>query len=236
MESLYKRKMFASMRKTKVAVNKKRQIGLPASILDDSDEGSFSSSSSGSQSDFRSTPEDSEQEDREDRDWSESGASGASSSDDSRSVTRRKRSFLGRGDDSSSSSSGGEEEEDGRSQPKRKVQPKKRSRLQRQDESDSEQTEEKRKEEAEKAKRRQRHNKLLALSRRMKARVPNRRRSRLQQVQNRAGSGFLILWRTTYRETRTGVPPDFVTVIYYDRRGRCCVSTVLSHQEEYDPP
>lgn len=187
------------MRKTKVAVNKKRQIGLPASILDDSDEGSFSSSTSGSQSDFHSTPEDSErEEDREDRDWSESGAS---SSDDSRSVTRRKRSFLGGGDDSSSSSSrGGEEEEDGRSQPKRKVQPKKRSRLQRQDESDSEQTEEKRKEEAEKEKRRQRHNKLLALSRRMKARVPNRRRSRLKQVQNRAVLPDLLI-RTPLRSS-----------------------------------
>ncbi|KAI3361716.1 hypothetical protein L3Q82_001950 [Scortum barcoo] len=96
MESLYKRKMFASMRKTKVAASKKRQIGLPASILDDSDEGSFSSSSSSrSQSDFQSSPEeDSEQEDRDRSD------SGATSSDDSRSVTRRKRSFLG-GDDSS---------------------------------------------------------------------------------------------------------------------------------------
>jgi len=181
MESLYKRKMFASMRKTKVDASKKRQIGLPASILDDSDEGSFSSSSSGSQSDFQSSPE--EDSAQEDRGRSESGAT---SSDDSRSVTRRKRSFLG-GDDSSSSSSRGEEDDDDeegndRSQPKRIVQPKKRSRLQPQDESDSDHTEEKRKEEAEKAKRRQRHNKLLALSRRMKARVPNRRRSRLKQV------------------------------------------------------
>ncbi|XP_067339688.1 coiled-coil domain-containing protein 82 isoform X1 [Channa argus] len=178
MESLYKRKMFASMRKTKVAASKKRQIGLPASILDDSDEGSFSSSSSsGSQSDFQSSPEDQSE-------------SGATSSDDSRSVTRRKRSFLG-GDDSSSSSSQGDgdeedeeedDEETDRNQTKRMVQPRKRSRLQRQEESDSDQAEEKRREEAEKAKRRQRHNKLLALSRRMKARVPSRRRSRLKQV------------------------------------------------------
>ncbi|XP_078127520.1 uncharacterized protein LOC144531323 isoform X2 [Sander vitreus] len=189
MESLYKRKMFASMRKTKVDASKKRKvIGLPASILDDSDEGSFTSSSSGSQSDFQSSAEeDSGQEDRGRSD------SGATSSDDSRSVTRKKRSFLG-GDNSSSSSSPGEEdttddEKGDRSQPKRMVQPKKRSRLQRQDESDSdhaeekrrEKAEEKRREEAEKEKKRQRHNKLLALSRRMKARVPSRRRSRLKE-------------------------------------------------------
>ncbi|KAK5879387.1 hypothetical protein CesoFtcFv8_024696 [Champsocephalus esox] len=188
MESLYKRKMFASMRKTKVDASKKKQIGLPASILDDSDEGSFTSSSSGSQSDFLSSPEeDSEKEDR-----GRSG-SGATSSDDSRSVTRRKRSFLG-GDNSSSSSSPGEEdttndEEGDTSQPKRMSQPRKRIRLKRQEESDSDCVEEKQREEAEKQreeaeklKRRQRHNKLLALSRRMKARVPSRRRIRLSQV------------------------------------------------------
>lgn len=190
MESLYKRKMFASMRKTKVDASKKREIGLPASILDDSDEGSFtsSSSSSGSESDFQSSPgEDTEQEDRGRSD------SRSTSGDDSCSVTRRKRSFLGSDNSSSSSSPGKEdttnEEEGDRSQTKRMVQPKKRrmvqpkkrSRLQRQDESDSDQAEEKRGEEAEKEKRRQRHSKLLALSRRMKARVPSRRRSRLKQ-------------------------------------------------------
>lgn len=166
------------MRKTKVDASKKRQIGLPASILDDSDEGSFSSSSSsGSLSDFESSPEeDSEQEDLDHSD------SGATSSDDSRSVTRRKRSFLGDGDSSSSYSPGedeGSDDADDLSQPKRMVQPIKRSRLQRQDESDSDHAEEKRRE---KAKRRQRHNKLLALSRRMKGRVPNRRRRRVKQV------------------------------------------------------
>lgn len=165
------------MRKTKVDASKKRQIGLPASILDDSDEGSFSSSSSsGSLSDFQSSPEDSGQEDRDHSD------SGATSSDDSRSVTRRKRSFLGDGDSTSSYSPGedeGSDDEDDLSQPKRMVQPIKRSRLQRQDESDSDHAEEKRRE---KAKRRQRHNKLLALSRRMKGRVPNRRRRRVKQV------------------------------------------------------
>lgn len=184
MESLYKRKMFASMRKTKVAASKKRQIGLPASILDDSDEGSFSSSSSssssGSQSDFQSSPEDDSDQDYRDR-----SESGVTSSDDSRSVSRRKRSFLG-GDDSSSSSS--PEEGD----PKRMAQPRKRSRLQRQDESDSDQAEEKRREEVEKAKRRQRHNKLLALSRRMKARIPSRRRSRLKQVHSDPVGNVLV--------------------------------------------
>uniref|UniRef100_A0AAX7T315 Uncharacterized protein n=1 Tax=Astatotilapia calliptera TaxID=8154 RepID=A0AAX7T315_ASTCA len=157
MESLYKRKMFASMRKTKVAASKKRQIGLPASILDDSDEGSFSSSSSsGSQSDFQSSPED--------------------DSDDSSSSSSR-----GDEDEEDDDDDDDEEDDDG-SHTKRMVQPRKRSRLQRQDESDSDRAEEKRKEDAEKAKRRQRHNKLLALSRRMKARIPSRRRSRVKQV------------------------------------------------------
>uniref|UniRef100_A0A669E4V2 Uncharacterized protein n=1 Tax=Oreochromis niloticus TaxID=8128 RepID=A0A669E4V2_ORENI len=159
MESLYKRKMFASMRKTKVAASKKRQIGLPASILDDSDEGSFSSSSSsGSQSDFQSSPED--------------------DSDDSSSSSSRGDEDEDEEDDDDDD----DEEDDDRSHTKRMVQPRKRSRLQRQDESDSDRAEEKRREDAEKAKRRQRHNKLLALSRRMKARIPSRRGRRVKQV------------------------------------------------------
>lgn len=99
MESLYKRKMFASMRKTKVDASKKRQIGLPASILDDSDEGSFSSSSStsNSQSDFESSPEEeeSEQEEDEEKGRERSSGSGATSSDDSRAVARRSVSTAG---------------------------------------------------------------------------------------------------------------------------------------------
>lgn len=94
MESLYKRKMFASMRKTKVDASKKRQIGLPASILDDSDEGSFSSSSStsNSQSDFESSLEEEESEQEEggkDKGRERSSGSGETSSDDSRAVARR---------------------------------------------------------------------------------------------------------------------------------------------------
>ncbi|XP_020321275.1 coiled-coil domain-containing protein 82 [Oncorhynchus kisutch] len=170
MESLYKRQVFATMRKNKAEAKKKRaQIGLPSSILDDSDEESCASTTSISASDSESEYQNSDS-------GSESTpASGeqseGSSSSEGRSRPRRKRVLA----DSSSDS-----DSDVGTKPKRKVVPKKRIKQQSQD-SDSEDqiAAQNAKQFAEAketaAKRKQRQSQLLALSKKMKSRVPKRR-------------------------------------------------------------
>ncbi|XP_010898199.1 coiled-coil domain-containing protein 82 [Esox lucius] len=173
MESLYKRKVFATMRKNKAEASKKRaEIGLPSSILDDSDEESCASTTSISASD-------SESEYRNSDSGSESTAasgeqspdSDGSSSSEGRSRPRRKRVLA----DSSSDS-----DSDVGTKPKRKVVPKKRIKQQSQDsDSEDESAAQKAKKVAEAketaAKRKQRQSKLLALSKEIKSRVPKRR-------------------------------------------------------------
>ncbi|CAB1333058.1 unnamed protein product [Coregonus sp. 'balchen'] len=170
MESLYKRKVFATMRKNKAEAKKKRaQIGLPSSILDDSDEESCASTTSISASDSESEYQNSDS-------GSESTpASGeqseGSSSSEGRSRPRRKRVLA----DSSSDS-----DSDVGTKPKRKVVPKKRIKQQSQDsDSEDESAAQKAKQVAEAketaAKRKQRQSQLLALSKKMKSRVPKRR-------------------------------------------------------------
>ncbi|KAJ7996716.1 hypothetical protein DPEC_G00239900 [Dallia pectoralis] len=183
MESLYKRKVFATMRKNKAEASKKRaEIGLPSSILDDSDEESCASTTSISASDSGSEYTDSGSEssaasgEQSPGSGEQSPGSDGSSSSDGRSRPRRKRILA----DSSSDS-----DSDVGSKPKRKVVPKKRIKVQSQD-SDSEdekvaQKAEKVAQKAEKvaketaAKRKQRQSKLLALSKEIKSRLPKRR-------------------------------------------------------------
>uniref|UniRef100_A0A4W5JKD4 Coiled-coil domain containing 82 n=1 Tax=Hucho hucho TaxID=62062 RepID=A0A4W5JKD4_9TELE len=170
MESLYKRQVFATMRKNKAEAKKKRaQIGLPSSILDDSDEESCASTTSISASDSESEYQNSDS-------GSESTpASGeqseGSSSSEGRSRPRRKRVLA----DSSSDS-----DSDVGTKPKRKVVPKKRIKQQSQDSDSEDQSAAQNvkqfaeaKETA--AKRKQRQCQLLALSKKMKSRVPKRR-------------------------------------------------------------
>ncbi|XP_021447025.2 coiled-coil domain-containing protein 82 [Oncorhynchus mykiss] len=170
MESLYKRQVFATMRKNKAEAKKKRaQIGLPSSILDDSDEESCASTTSISASDSESEYQNSDS-------GSESTpASGeqseGSSSSEGRSRPRRKRVLA----DSSSDS-----DSDEGTKPKRKVVPKKRIKQQSQDsDSEDQSAAQNAKQFAEAketaAKRKQRQSQLLALSKKMKSRVPKRR-------------------------------------------------------------
>ncbi|XP_071220618.1 coiled-coil domain-containing protein 82-like [Salvelinus alpinus] len=170
MESLYKRQVFATMRKNKAEAKKKRaQIGLPSSILDDSDEESCASTTSISASDSESEYQNSDS-------GSESTpASGeqseGSSSSEGRSRPRRKRVLA----DSSSDS-----DSDVGTKPKRRVVPKKRIKQQSQDsDSEDQSAAQNAKQFAEAketaAKRKQRQSQLLALSKKMKSRVPKRR-------------------------------------------------------------
>ncbi|KAL0994010.1 hypothetical protein UPYG_G00116720 [Umbra pygmaea] len=173
MESLYKRKVFATMRKNKAEASKKRaEIGLPSSILDDSDEESCASttsiSASDSESDYRNSDSGSESTPAS---GEQSPDSDGSSSSEGRSRPRRKRVLV----DSSSDS-----DSDVGSKPKRKVIPQKRIKQQSQDsDSEEESSVQKAKKVAEAkdtaAKRKQRQSKLLALSKEIKSRVPKRR-------------------------------------------------------------
>ncbi|CAB1316047.1 unnamed protein product [Coregonus sp. 'balchen'] len=171
MESLYKRKVFATLRKNKAEASKKRaQIGLPSSILDDSDEESCASTTSISASESYSQNSDSGSESTP-ASGEQSPASDGSSSSEGRSRPRRKRVLA----DSSSDS-----DSDVGTKPKRKVVPKKRIKQQSQDsDSEDESAAQKDKTVAEAketaAKRKQRQSKLLALSKKMKSRVPKRR-------------------------------------------------------------
>ncbi|KAM9497603.1 coiled-coil domain-containing protein 82-like [Salvelinus alpinus] len=171
MESLYKRKVFATLRKNKAEASKKRaQIGLPSSILDDSDEESCASTTSisASESDYQNSDSGSESTPAS---GEQSPASDGSSSSEGRSRPRRKRVLA----DSSSYS-----DSDVGTKPKRKVVPKKRVKQQSHDsDSEDESAAEKDKKVAEAkqtaAKRKQRQSKLLALSKKVKSRVPKRR-------------------------------------------------------------
>uniref|UniRef100_A0A674DHG5 Coiled-coil domain containing 82 n=1 Tax=Salmo trutta TaxID=8032 RepID=A0A674DHG5_SALTR len=170
MESLYKRQVFATMRKNKAEAKKKRaQIGLPSSILDDSDEESCASTTSISASDSESEDQNSDSG-SESTPASEEQSEGSSSSE-GRSRPRRKRVLA----DSSSDS-----DSDVGTKPKRKVVPKKRIKQQSQDSDSADQSAAQNakqfaeaKETA--AKRKQRQSQLLALSKKMKSRVPKRR-------------------------------------------------------------
>ncbi|XP_055799394.1 coiled-coil domain-containing protein 82-like isoform X1 [Salvelinus fontinalis] len=171
MESLYKRKVFATLRKNKAEASKKRaQIGLPSSILDDSDEESCASTTSisASESDYQNSDSGSESTPAS---GEQSPASDGSSSSEGRCRPRRKRVLA----DSSSDS-----DSDVGTKPKRKVVPKKRVKQQSHDsDSEDESAAEKDKKVAEAkqtaAKRKQRQSKLLALSKKVKSRVPKRR-------------------------------------------------------------
>uniref|UniRef100_A0A8C7V3G5 Coiled-coil domain containing 82 n=1 Tax=Oncorhynchus mykiss TaxID=8022 RepID=A0A8C7V3G5_ONCMY len=171
MESLYKRKVFATLRKNKAEASKKRaQIGLPSSILDDSDEESCASTTSisASESDYQNSDSGSESTPAS---GEQSPASDGSSSSEGRSRPRRKRVLADSSSDSNS---------DVGTKPKRKVVPKKRVKQQSHDsDSEDESAAEKDKKVAEAkqtaAKRKQRQSKLLALSKKMKSRVPKRR-------------------------------------------------------------
>lgn len=155
------------MRKTKAdATKKKPQIGLPSSILDDSDEESCASTTSSSESESEyqgssaseSTPN------------SEDQSSDDSSTDGGRSAARRKRSSLL--EDSSS-----ESDSDVGTKPKRKVVPKKRVKRQESDsDADAAAQDKKRIAKESAAKRKLRQSKLMALSKKMKSRIPKRRR------------------------------------------------------------
>lgn len=155
------------MRKTKADATKKRpQIGLPSSILDDSDEESCASttSSSESESEYRGSSASDSTPNSEDR------SSDDSSTDGGRTTARRKRASLLEDNSSESDSDVG-------TKPTRKVVPKKRVKRQESDSDADAATQDKKriaKETA--AKRKLRQSKLMALSKKMKSRIPNRRR------------------------------------------------------------
>ncbi|XP_062309126.1 coiled-coil domain-containing protein 82 [Osmerus eperlanus] len=179
MESLYKRRVYESMRKKKAAASKRKpQIGLSARLLDDSDEESCASTTSiSSESEYQN--EDSSGTERtpdSDEDQSSSGGD-ASKSTGKRTVSQssRKRSTLPESSSDSDSDVG--------SKPARKVIPRKRIKIQSPaSDSDVDDTAQKEKLAAEAketaAKRKKRQNKLLALSKKMKSRIINRRRRR----------------------------------------------------------
>lgn len=183
MESLYKRRVYESMRKKKAAASKKRpQIGLSARLLDDSDEESSASTTSISSESEYQIEDSSGTERTPDSDEDQSSSSGGDvgvhvgvPTFKRTSLSCRKRSNL---PDSSSDS-----DRDVGSKPARKIIPRKRIKTQSPaSDSDIDDAESKKEFAAEAKetsdKRKKRQNKLIALSKKMKSRITNRRRIR----------------------------------------------------------